>query len=471
MSTAALQVALPPTGAAILPQLSVQEMHRGAADSDIPVVLAKAVREGVLGTATGQPAALFYDVDAYRSTLQGLNAAFGEHFVHCKAVKSNPLAWAMRESVSQGLGLECASLNEVMHSLRSGAPAEHVIFDSPCKTRADIKICLELGVHINCDNLDELERVIEARSELLEEGGTTSATVGVRINPLLGMGQIAALSVSNVESKFAVPLTDDNRTRLLSYFKEHPWLCCIHVHVGSQGCPLSMLADGAKIAVDLADEIDVQAGRQQVSIVDIGGGLPVNFEDARTSPNFFHYAQALADVPSSLFSNKTRKIFTEFGRAIDAKVGWFASEIEYVKQAGPQKKVAIIHGGSDVFVRECYAPTDFEKRVSAFRKDGMALTDTTQLFDIAGPLCFGGDKVRRDIQFANVSEGDYVVVHDTGANCLSLFSRHCSRGAPPVLGYWRDDSAEDGFALSVIKEGEEVDDVLSFWGADTVRMV
>lgn len=80
-----------------------------------------------------------------------------------------------------------------------------------------------------------------------------------------------------------------------------------------------MLADGAKIAVDLADEIDVQAGRQQaalstslfsfpklhtdqvsgschmcqVSIVDIGGGLPVNFEDARTSPNFFHYAQVI----------------------------------------------------------------------------------------------------------------------------------------------------------------------------------
>lgn len=37
---------------------------------------------------------------------------------------------------------------------------------SHLQTRADIRTCLELGVHINCDNLDELERVIEATNML-----------------------------------------------------------------------------------------------------------------------------------------------------------------------------------------------------------------------------------------------------------------------------------------------------------------
>jgi len=168
---------------------------------------------------------------------------------------------------------------------------------------------------------------------------------------------------------------------------------------------------------------------------------------------------------------KDRKIFTEFGRAVDAKVGWLASEVEYVKQAGPKKKVAIIHAGSDFFVRECYAPADFEKRVSAFKADGTRVPDSPQVFDIAGPLCFGGDKVRRSIPFPEVEEGDYVVVHDTGANCLSLFSKHCSRSAPPVIGYWRDESSEDGFALAVLKEGETPEDVLRFWGTDSIRIV
>merc|ERR1712216_373027 len=123
-----------------------------------------------------------------------------------------------------------------------------------------------------------------------------------------------------------------------------------------------MLAEGVKIAVEVADEIDAQAGKQQITILDIGGGLPVNFDSEITTPTFDDYAAALREQ-SNVLDNHDRKVFTEFGRAVDAKVGWFASEVEYVKQAGPEKKVAIIHGGSDMFLRECYNPADFEKRV------------------------------------------------------------------------------------------------------------
>ena len=37
-----------------------------------------------------------------------------------------------------------------------------------------------------------------------------------------------------------------------------------------------------------------------------------------------------------------------------------------------------------------------------------------------------------------LAEGDYVVFHDTGANSLALWSRHCSRLVPPVYSYTRD---------------------------------
>jgi len=92
---------------------AVTSIHKGASDADIPKVLAKAIKSNLVGTQSGFGAALFYDVDAYRSTLTNLKDTFGEHFVHCKAVKSNPLKWAMRETVGAGLGLECASMNEV----------------------------------------------------------------------------------------------------------------------------------------------------------------------------------------------------------------------------------------------------------------------------------------------------------------------------------------------------------------------
>ena len=47
-----------------------------------------------------------------------------------------------------------------------------------------------------------------------------------------------------------------------------------------------MLAEGAQIAVDLADEIDAAVGEKQVTILDIGGGLPVNFDTEETSPTW-----------------------------------------------------------------------------------------------------------------------------------------------------------------------------------------
>ena len=84
-------------------------------------------------------------------------------------------------------------------------------------------------------------------------GETSRSRVGVRINPLLGSGAIAMFSVSGQESKFAIPLNPDNRSAIVAAFVAHPWLCCVHVHVGSQGCPLSMLADGASVATQLAD--------------------------------------------------------------------------------------------------------------------------------------------------------------------------------------------------------------------------
>ena len=60
------------------------------------------------------------------------------------------------------------------------------------------------------------------------------------------------------------------------------------------------------------------------------------------------------------------------------------------------------------------------------------------------------------------------MVHDAGANTLSPFSRHCSRTAPPVFGYYRERIGEgqEGAVLKVVllKAAETVEQVLSFWG-------
>jgi diaminopimelate decarboxylase len=60
---------------------------------------------------------------------------------------------------------------------------------------------------------------------------------------------------------------------------------------------------------------------------------------------------------------------------------------------------------------------------------------TTQLYDLAGPLCFAGDYLARSVQLPVLHEGDWLVIHETGANAYGLWSRHCSRDIPAVLAH------------------------------------
>jgi len=104
-------------------------------------------------------------------------------------------------------------------------------------------------------------------------------------------------------------------------------------HVGSQGCSLELLAAGQRKTVDLAEEINGRTGKRQVGLIDIGGGLPVNFESEEVRPTFAEYADVLSSAVPELFNGKFRGK-TEFGRSIYAKNGFIASRIEYTKSAG-----------------------------------------------------------------------------------------------------------------------------------------
>ena len=294
-------------------------------DKDIATVLRAVVERGLLSDRAW---AMFVDIDALHRHIHSLRTAFPPHFVHCFAVKANPVRQILKCMVDMhGMGLECASLSEVIHSVRVGCPPNMVMFDSPCKTVGDIRRALRLGVVINCDSLEELSRVAAVWEELQAAGFTPQSEVGIRINPLLGSGSIAALSVSTDDSKFAIPLTPKNREHIIAAFARYNWLCALHAHVGSQGCGLTMLASGAAALVTLADEIDSALGApvgriNRVSTLDIGGGLPANFESDVVSPTFADYLHALQKVCPALLSNTSRRVVTEFGRATIAKLAW-----------------------------------------------------------------------------------------------------------------------------------------------------
>ena len=63
-------------------------------------------------------------------------------------------------------------------------------------------------------------------------------------------------------------------------------------------------------------------------------------------------------------------MITEFGAAIHCKYGWVGSVVEVTKHVPgtadtAPRTIAMIHAGSDIFARQCYAPSMYAVLVLA----------------------------------------------------------------------------------------------------------
>eukprot|EP00931_Biecheleriopsis_adriatica_P102525 TRINITY_DN77481_c0_g1_i1.p1 TRINITY_DN77481_c0_g1~~TRINITY_DN77481_c0_g1_i1.p1 ORF type:complete len:493 (+),score=104.11 TRINITY_DN77481_c0_g1_i1:46-1524(+) len=434
-----------------------------------------------LGSLLRKPVAVMYDLGVWDSQLQRLTTNFGSGYMHALAVKGTGIGSLLKRAVSQGFGLECASIGEVLHAQAIGCPADRIVFDSPIKTRPELSYAMRQGMHLNLDNLEELARLAQIRKAIENDLPPKGSVTGLRINPLCGAGEIAALSVSVADSKFGVPVSKDEQ--ILSAFKEHPWLNCIHVHVGSGGMGMKTLVEGVKVAAEFSQRINQYVGRRQVTVLDIGGGLHPDYSSDDLPP-FSEYAEELRrEVPGLFAVNGKAALFdqvvTEFGQSLSAKAGFVASRLEYVKKIQDgNSQIAVSHFGADLCPRQCYT-NQHKRRIEFF--DGASCSplkrsrttkhgkdeEELKTTHLAGPLCFQGDFTARDLQAPALSSGDFAVLREGGSNTLALFSRHCSRMAPSVLGYklCRQGEVTKVSSLEVLKQSESLQQLCSFWGS------
>jgi diaminopimelate decarboxylase len=400
-------------------------------------------------------AAVFHDLGFMGRRLDELASAFPRGTEHALAIKANPLVEVLREAVAHDFGLEAASYPELCLAEAAACAPRRILFDSPAKTRDEIGAALRLGVTVNADNFDELERVAACVAD-----AAPSARVGLRVNPEVGEGSIASTSTAGARSKFGVPLRLADRIR--DAFGRYPWLGGLHLHVGSQGCPLELVARGVGRVADLALAIDAELGAGRVAFVDLGGGLPVPYRDSDEAPRPRDLVLALEREAPSLFADRAPLLMTEHGRWVQAGAGFALARIEYVKRATEHPEevpIAVVHLGADFLLRRIYRPGEWWFDLAVLEPGGGLRRGATSALTIAGPLCFSGDVLAEAVHLPLPQPGDWLLIRDVGAYTLAMWSRHCSRTLPRVLGYRSDDT------FTLLREAESVTDVVAFWSA------
>jgi diaminopimelate decarboxylase len=425
-------------------------MIRPSEPAAIGRILAQALTAGIF--PDDHAALVVYDLALLRERAVSIRRAFPAGTLNTAAVKANPLPGVLREVQELGMGAEVASRPEMELALRSGFRPEIIVYDSPVKRYDEIGEALRLGVRLNADSFGELSRIGQVLA-----GSLPHQPIGLRVNPQVGHGEIPDTATAGTASKFGVPLKGTGEEIGLA-FERFPWLTGLHVHIGSQGCPPHLMAEGVRQTAEFAEALRSSLRRRGIAgrpaIIDIGGGLPVPYHSGEQRPGVEEYRKLLDEVCPQLFSFD---IVTEFGRYLHANAGWAASRVEYVKRSGPSTFV-LIHLGADMFPRRVYRPDFWFHEISVFTATGERKEGMKEPVTVAGPLCFSGDVLARDVPLPRIEEGDIVIVHDAGAYTLGMWSRYNSRQMPRVAAYH---GSEQGF--SILKEREQPDDLWRFW--------
>ncbi len=400
-------------------------------------------------------ALIFIDLSFLDKKINELKRAFPKSTVHSAAVKANPLPKVLNFVKSKGFGFESASLPELYIAEKTGIPSQKILFDSPAKTIQELKYALQKGVYINADSLSELERI-----DKINRSKTFKSKIGLRVNPQVGTGKIKITSVAGKYSKFGVPLLE-KRKEIINAYKKYDWLCGIHLHIGSQGCSLKQLLKGIKDVYDFAEEINSnlhsEGKTKRIKYFDLGGGLPVSYLRNQKGINFKEYAKALKNDCPLLFTDKYILI-TEFGRHLYANSAWAISRIEYIKNES-NTRTLMIHLGADMFIRESYNSNEWPHEFLVLDSKGkMIITKRNAKYTIAGPLCFAGDIIGRNINLSKPSQNDFIVIRDVGAYTFGMWSRYNSRQMPKIIGYF-----SDGKDFKIIKDRESLEKVRNFW--------
>ncbi len=409
------------------------------------LVLRAAVAQRLLDPEDALLAA-FVDLDGMAASVAALHEAFHGAFpksvrvLHTFAAKANSLLPVLKRLNGLGMGCEVASPGEFAQAQAAGFDAGRIVFDSPAKTRRELVQALDLGAAVNIDNWQELARV----DEILRTRETRSE-FGIRVNPQVGSGTIGAMSTATATSKFGIALRDEGSAeRLLAAFRERPWLTWIHAHVGSQGCPLDLMAEGVAAAVAFAQKVNSELGHRVVGI-DIGGGLPVNFADDNTDPTFETYVDRLQAHAPTLF-NGDFHVVTEFGRSLLAKNGFTAAYVEYTKVSGG-RHIAVTHAGAQVATRTVFMPDSWPIRITTHHPSGATKQGQPVPQDVAGPCCFAGDLVAKARPLPLLEPGDLVALLDTGAYYATNHFQYNSLPEPAVHGYTVDADGNVNFEL------------------------
>lgn len=366
--------------------------------------------------AVGTPVYV-YSTATLRRHARVIGAAFQD--VDCLiaySVKANGNLAVLKTLASEGCGADVVSGGEMLRAFAAGIPAERIVFSGVGKTREEMALGLEKGIHqFNVESGAELETL----SQVAEELGKM-APIALRVNPDVAAGGHPNISTGKQGDKFGVPWAEAEA--LYARAGELPGVkpVAVDVHIGSQIGDLEPMRAAFTKTIGLARRL-IAAGHA-ITRIDLGGGLgiPYQSEDAPASPA--DYAAMVREVIGDL----PVQVILEPGRVIAGNAGVMITEALYKKPA-PDRTFLIVDAGMNDLIRPALYAAHHD--ILPLQKEEGA----SETYDIVGPICESTDKFAAGRALPPVKEGDRLAFLSAGAYGAVLSSQYNARALVPEV--------------------------------------
>jgi diaminopimelate decarboxylase len=356
----------------------------------------------------------FYDLDVLRSTLESVkkeseNSGYKIHY----AVKSNSNPRFLKIVSSYGLGADCVSFNEIDAALTAGFKSDDIVFAGVGKTDKDIISALKANIYcFNCESIPEMEVIDQLAGQL-----NKTAQIALRINPYIEAHTHKYITTGIEESKFGINTWElDEVIRRLAGFSNIK-LIGMHFHVGSQITRMSVFKSLCARINELQEWFS--SHNVNIEIVNVGGGLGIDYENPDKNPDFPEYFSLLNEF---IELRPGQELHIEPGRSISGQCGTLISRVLFIKN-GSNTQFAIIDAGMTDLIRP--ALYQAHHKIENLSSDG-----SIYRYDVVGPVCESSDTFAKYIELPETKRGDLIAIRSAGAYGEAMASRYNLRDLP-----------------------------------------
>lgn len=360
------------------------------------------------------PTAYFYDMSIVGKNIEELEKNMPSQVRLYYAMKANPNEEIMQEMHEHNYvkGIEIASAGELERALQYYS-GKDIIFTGPGKTDFELEQAIVNSIRlINVESMTEAVRINNIIKRLDREPIDVLLRINLNYSVIDGVENMSGYSTKMgideevyIENYKAINRMEGINVR------------GIHAFAASGVLDYQTLLDVDRYIFDFVDRLQQEVGN--IDIIDLGGGLGIDYTDQNRELNVIQYGKHLSKLIEQ-YNLVGKEIIMELGTYIVGNAGYYTAKIIDIKKVKGKKHIIIAggvnHMGLPLEMRRKHPVRIIQMHASKLYPEQMGVYKET--VDISGPLCIVSDKLSWDEYIECAEIGDIVVYLQAGAYCF-----------------------------------------------------